>query len=166
MESFENEGIHEGSARFHHKPAPGLQSVVSRPTARGGHTLQALRHSAFLHDAGHRGRKYECPCLIYPGGRGGHDFAVADRPVACGASPYEPMDRLRFKTARQAEIEAVPISYVVELVGVDTDSDAGNPVVIALMVLCCDPLAIALTAAVSAPRSTPPETTFGPQHLR
>jgi len=30
------------------------------------------------------------------------------------------------------------------------DSEQANPVLIALMVLCCDPLAIALTAAASA----------------
>jgi hypothetical protein len=53
---------------------------------------------------------------------------------------------------RQLETEAAPISYVAELVGVDGDERAIRWL-IALMVLCCDPLAIALTAAASARRS-------------
>jgi hypothetical protein len=40
------------------------------------------------------------------------------------------------------------------LVGTDTDSERAIRWLIALMVLCCDPLAIALTAAASARRST------------
>ena len=53
---------------------------------------------------------------------------------------------------RQAETEAAPIRYVAELLGVDTDSERAIRWLIALMVLCCDPLAIALTAAASAQR--------------
>jgi hypothetical protein len=41
---------------------------------------------------------------------------------------------------------------VVELLGADTDSERGILRLIALMVLCCDPLAIALTAAASVRR--------------
>jgi hypothetical protein len=55
---------------------------------------------------------------------------------------------------RQAEADAAPIRYVAELVGADTDSERAIRWLIALMVLCCDPLAIALTAAASARRST------------
>ena len=51
---------------------------------------------------------------------------------------------------RQIETEAAPIRYVAELVGADTDSERAIRWLIALMVLCCDPLAIALTAAASA----------------
>jgi hypothetical protein len=51
---------------------------------------------------------------------------------------------------RQIETEAAPIRYVVELIGSDTDSEQAIRWLIALMVLCCDPLAIALTAAASA----------------
>jgi len=46
---------------------------------------------------------------------------------------------------RQMETEAAPIRYVAEFVGADTW-------LIALMVMCCDPLAIALTAAASRRR--------------
>jgi hypothetical protein len=53
---------------------------------------------------------------------------------------------------RQIETEAAPIRYVAELVGADTDSEKAIRWLIALMVLCCDPLAIALTAAASARR--------------
>jgi hypothetical protein len=55
---------------------------------------------------------------------------------------------------RQAEVEAAPIRYVAELIGADNDSERAIRWLIALMVACCDPLAIALTAAVSARRST------------
>jgi hypothetical protein len=55
---------------------------------------------------------------------------------------------------RQIETEAAPIRYVAELVGADADSERAIRWLIALMVLCCDPLAIALTAAASARRST------------
>ena len=53
---------------------------------------------------------------------------------------------------KQIETEAAPIRYVAELLGVDTDSERAIRWLIALMVLCCDPLAIALTAAASARR--------------
>ena len=55
----------------------------------------------------------------------------------------------------QIEIEAAPIRYVAELVGADTDGERAIRWLIALMVLCCDPLAIALTAAASARRVRP-----------
>ena len=53
---------------------------------------------------------------------------------------------------RQIETEAAPIRYVAELLGVDTDRERAIRWLIALMVLCCDPLAIALTAAAAAQR--------------
>jgi hypothetical protein len=53
--------------------------------------------------------------------------------------------------SHRIETEAAPIRYVAELVGADTDSERAIRWLIALIVLCCDPLAIALTAAASAP---------------
>jgi hypothetical protein len=53
---------------------------------------------------------------------------------------------------KQIETEAAPIRYVAELLGADADSERAIRWLIALMVLCCDPLAIALTAAASARR--------------
>jgi hypothetical protein len=55
--------------------------------------------------------------------------------------------------SRRIETEAAPIKYVAELIGADTDSERAIRWLIALMVLTCDPLAIALTAAASARRS-------------
>jgi hypothetical protein len=55
---------------------------------------------------------------------------------------------------RQAETDAAPIRYVAEFVGANTDSERAIRWLIALIELCCDPLAIALTAAVSARPST------------
>jgi hypothetical protein len=54
---------------------------------------------------------------------------------------------------RQMEAEAAPIRYVAELVGSDADAEQAIRALILLMVLCCDPLAIALTAAASAGRA-------------
>jgi len=50
----------------------------------------------------------------------------------------------------QIETESAPIRYVAELLGADTDSERAIRWLILLMVLCCDPLAIALTAPASA----------------
>jgi hypothetical protein len=52
-----------------------------------------------------------------------------------------------------AESEAMPLRYAAELIGMGGDDERAIRWLIALMVLCCDPLAIALTAAVSARRS-------------
>jgi hypothetical protein len=54
--------------------------------------------------------------------------------------------------SHQIETEAAPIRYVAELLGADADSERAIRWLIALMVLTCDPLAIALTAAASARR--------------
>jgi hypothetical protein len=51
---------------------------------------------------------------------------------------------------RQLETDAAPIRYVAEMIGVDADAERAIRWLIVLMVLTCDPLAIALTAAVSA----------------
>jgi hypothetical protein len=48
----------------------------------------------------------------------------------------------------------VPLRYAAELLGMDGDDERAIRWLIALMVLCCDPLAITLTAAISARRST------------
>jgi hypothetical protein len=53
---------------------------------------------------------------------------------------------------RQMETESAPIRYVAELLGASADSERAIRWLIALMVLCCDPLAIALTAAAAARR--------------
>jgi len=53
---------------------------------------------------------------------------------------------------RQIETEAAAIRYVAELLGTDADSERAIRWLIALMILSCDPLAIALTAAASTRR--------------
>ena len=52
--------------------------------------------------------------------------------------------------SRQIETEAAPIRYVAELLGTNTHSEKAMRWPVALIVLCCDSLAIALTAAASA----------------
>ncbi len=66
---------------------------------------------------------------------------------------------------RQIETEAAPIRYVAELLGTDTDSEKAIRWLIALMVLTCDPLAIALTARLRHGDRLS-KAIFGPQHLR
>jgi hypothetical protein len=55
-------------------------------------------------------------------------------------------------TARthRIEIEAAPIMYVAQMMGASTEQ--AIRMLILLMVLTCDPLALALTAAASRPR--------------
>lgn len=53
---------------------------------------------------------------------------------------------------RHIEAEAAPIVYVAEMLGVGGDSKLAIQWLIALMMLCCDPLAIALIAAAGAKR--------------
>jgi len=55
---------------------------------------------------------------------------------------------------RQIETEAAPIRHVAELVGADTDSERAIRWLILMMVLRCDPLAVALAAAASVRRTT------------
>ena len=55
------------------------------------------------------------------------------------------------RQARQMETDAAPIRYVAELISTDTDSEQAIRWLIALMVLCCDPLAIALMAGPVPP---------------
>ena len=55
---------------------------------------------------------------------------------------------------RQIETEAASIRYVADPISLpETDSERAIPWLIALMVLYCDPLAIALTAAALAMRA-------------
>jgi hypothetical protein len=52
-----------------------------------------------------------------------------------------------------AESEAMPLRYAAEVLGMGGDDERVIRWLIALIVLCCDPLAFALTAAASARRS-------------
>jgi hypothetical protein len=54
--------------------------------------------------------------------------------------------------SRQIEVEAAPIMYVAQLMGATTEQ--AIRLLILLMVLTCDPLALALTAAASRPRAS------------
>ena len=55
---------------------------------------------------------------------------------------------------RQIAIEDAPIRYVAELLGANDNGERAIRWLILMKVLCCDPLAIALTAAASARRTT------------
>jgi hypothetical protein len=61
---------------------------------------------------------------------------------------------LRIASYRISGLSYSPIHYVAKLLGRGEDRERAIRWLIALMVLCCDPHAIALTAAASARRST------------
>jgi hypothetical protein len=88
---------------------------------------------------------------------------VAERQQAAEALADLKVERGNVQAqATVAESEAMPLRYAAELLGMGGDDERAIRLLIALMVLCSDPLAIALTAAVSARRSTTSKTTFGP----
>jgi hypothetical protein len=83
-------------------------------------------------------------------GMHGKGIGLAGRPVALAVPcPREPMDQAAIQDTRPAETESAPIRYVADLLG----SERAIRWLIALMVLCCDAPAIALTAPASARRS-------------
>ncbi len=92
---------------------------------------------------------------------------VAGAQISCGVSP-SPVERQQAAEALAdhkveggsiqvrasiAESKAMPLRYAAELIGVGADSEKVIRWLIDLMVLCCDPLAIALIATASARRS-------------
>jgi hypothetical protein len=87
------------------------------------------------------------------GQRRARQSLAGERNEAAGTLAALKVERASVAAAgRRAEVEEAPIRYVAELVGADTDSERAIRWLIALIVLCCDPLAITLTAAVSARR--------------
>jgi len=98
-------------------------------------------------------------------GRTAGAMSILEGPRRTRAGPVDERDReagnlatLKAELAslaakgRQAETEAAPIRYVAELFNANGDDEGAIRWLIALMVLCCDPLAIALTAAASVRR--------------
>jgi hypothetical protein len=82
--------------------------------------------------------------------------AASERNEAAGTLATLKTERAQVAArGHQQETESAPIRYVAELVGADTDSERAIRWLIALIILCCDPLAIALTAAASAGRARP-----------
>jgi hypothetical protein len=78
---------------------------------------------------------------------------AGEREKAAGALAALKAERAQVAASgHRIETEAAPITYVAELLGIGTDSERAIRWLIALMVLCCDPLAIALTAATSTRR--------------
>ncbi len=85
----------------------------------------------------------------------GHVRASPERNEAAGTLAALKAERASLAAqVRRIETEAAPMRYVAELVGADADSERAIRWLIALMVLCCDPLAIALTAAASSAART------------
>jgi hypothetical protein len=91
---------------------------------------------------------------VMEGQRKGRAALAGERQNAAEALATLKADRASVAAqGRRIETDAAPIRYVAELLGVAADSEQAIRWLIALMVLCCDPLAIALTAAASARRA-------------
>jgi hypothetical protein len=100
---------------------------------------------------------------IIDGQRRARAGLAGEREKAAGALAALKAERATVAAqGHRIETEAAPIVYVAEMLGIGTDSERAIRWLIALMVLCCDPLAIALTAAASA-RETPPRLTADSQ---
>ncbi len=90
---------------------------------------------------------------VMEGQRKARAALAGEREKAAGALAALKTERATVAAqGRRIETEAAPIMYVAELLGIGTDSERAIRGLIALMVLCCDPLAIALTAATAARR--------------
>jgi hypothetical protein len=108
---------------------------------------------AAIAEATRRGRTTGAMALM-EGQRRSRAGLTSEREQAAGTLAALKAERASVAArGRRIETEAAPIRYVAELVGANTDSERAIRLLIALMVLCCDPLAIALTAAASAMRA-------------
>jgi hypothetical protein len=97
-----------------------------------------------IEEAARRGRTNAAPSAI-EGQSKARGVLVDERKREAGTLAGLKTERARVAAAGwQIETEAAPIRYVAELI-----SERAIRWLIALMVLCCDPLAIALTAAAS-----------------
>ena len=110
----------------------------------------AARRDGAIAEATERGRTASALNIV-GGQRKARGELVGERQREALGSPQD-RTRQRGPSGWPAETEAAPIRYVAELVGADADSERAIRWLIALLVLCCDPLAIALTAAASARR--------------
>jgi hypothetical protein len=105
---------------------------------------------AAIEDATRRGRT-KTAMTTMEGQRKARAVLVEERNGAAVALAALKTERATVTASgRQAEAEAAPIRYVADLLGITTDSEKAIRWLILLMVLCADPLAIALTAATSA----------------
>jgi hypothetical protein len=81
---------------------------------------------------------------------------ASEREKAAGALAALKVERAHVAAqGRVAESEATPIVYVAEMLGAGGDSEQAIRWLIAVMVICCDPLSISLVAAASAQRGRP-----------
>jgi hypothetical protein len=94
-------------------------------------------------------------CRLWNGGVAPRAALVEERKREAATLAALQADRASVAArGRQIETEAAPIHYVAELLSADIDAERAIRWLILMMVLCCDPLAIALTAAASVRRAT------------
>jgi hypothetical protein len=87
------------------------------------------------------------------GQRKAHAALAGEREKAASTLAALKMERAGVAAqGRRIETESAPIVYVAQLLGVGADSEQTIRWLILLMVLTCDPLAIALTAAAASRR--------------
>jgi hypothetical protein len=95
------------------------------------------------------------PSCVHP--KGG---AASSALIFSNASPLDRNFGKWFACDRRCVHEAAPIRYVAEFLGLETDSEKVIRWLIALMVLCCAPLAVALR--FRRRDQSPFKTKFGP----
>ncbi len=130
-----------------------LELIFLLSASGGGYSPSAAaRRDGAIAEATERGRTASALNIV-GGQRKARGELVGERQREAGGIG-SPQDRTRQRgpSGWPAETEAAPIRYVAELIGADADSERAIRWLIALLVLCCDPLAIALTAAASARR--------------
>jgi hypothetical protein len=109
-----------------------------------------------IEEAAERGRTNAAPLAI-DGQRKARQVLAGERQREASTLADLKAERATFGTNGR-QIEAAPIRHVAKPIGADTDSEWAIRWLLALMLLCCDPPAIALTDAASArnrPESDP-----------
>jgi hypothetical protein len=104
-----------------------------------------------IEEAAKRGKATKAALAAIDGQRQARQKLASERNEAASGLAALKTERATVAAqGRRIETEAAPIRYVAELLGAGADSEQAIRWLIALMVLCCDPLAIALTAAASS----------------
>lgn len=119
------------------KPPPALTTTTRRPQPSGRFSTSSATRGANLFKIMSDRRHKSVDTLR------GHTCATTN------------CSRITRRRGFSIETEGAPIRYVAETLGTDTDGERAIRGLIALMTLCCDPPAIALTAAASARGNAP-----------
>jgi hypothetical protein len=136
----------------------GLRSAIETQDATAAARIEAQPHAvadrrqidSTIEDAAKRSRTDAAPAAIDGQHKARHVLAGERQREASTVADLKAERATLGVNGRQIEGEAAPIRCVAKPIGADTDSEWTIRWLLALMVLCCDPPAIALTAAAPA----------------